>query len=175
MAKRIVVTFAAKDGGHLPWLVDGDDEADGTPVPLPDGLAGVIRNPPTVIRESAGGPEFWTQVVQVIIEHGDKVATTVIGSAIGAWVTRKIAQRDSSKTSAPATPTVIDQSVHNNLRVFIGKIEVELNEDQIAAVVRDAFDAPDQPIKLPPAIRDEMAAKAGMTPEEYDDWVEDDG
>jgi hypothetical protein len=169
MADRIVVTFAAKDNRRLPWLVEGDQEPSGMPVPLPDGLSGVIRNPPIVIRESAVGPDLWTSVIQVVVEHSDTIATAVAGSLLAAWIKRKLGDRDQ-----PETPSVnIDQSVHNDVRVFIAKVEVGANPEKIAEAVRDAFDGQAEPIELPRAIREEMAAKAGMTLEEYDDWVED--
>jgi hypothetical protein len=168
MSNRVVITFAAIDHRALPWLVGGDTEANGTPVPLPEGLQGVVHNPPTVLRESVGEPDFWTSVVQIVVEHGDKVATAAASTLVGAWVTKKLIERD--RSALPPTTVNVDQSVHNDVRVFVNKIEVRADQEEIARAVRDALDA-DQapPVELPPAIAEQMAAKMGVTIEEWDE------
>jgi hypothetical protein len=174
VTNRVVITFAALDHRALPWLVEGEEEAEGTPVPLPEGLTGVIHNPPVVIRESAGGPDLWT-AIQVIVEHGDKIATGLVGTLLAAWIKKRLDEKAKEPaTPAPPSSVTIDQSVHTIVHVFIGKVEVGADPDKIESAVRDDLEVDTAPIELPPRIRRDMAAVLGITEEAFEEWTERD-
>jgi hypothetical protein len=164
MVDRIAVTFAARRWPDLPTVTDTDTVSTGTPVPMPGGLTGTFEMGSMMAVKSAQGPDEWRAAFQVIVDVAGAVAAEVAVKLVAEWILSKV-----RPTGTRQTP-LIDQSVHNDVRVFIGHIEVNVgSRDEVEAAVRDAIAAATPQLDLPPELRRHEAVAAGMTDE---DWLQ---
>jgi hypothetical protein len=162
MASQVVVTFAARYWPDLPELTDEEAIGTGVPVPIADGLTGTMRLGPMMAVKSAPGPDEWRAVVQVVVDIAPGFIEGVAGGLLGNWIWEHVRGK-------PEAPNVnVDQSVHNEFRVFIGRAEITTpNQDEIAAAVLQALRAEAPTTEIPPQLRRPQAIAAGQTDEEW--------
>ena len=140
----------------------------GDEVPLPGGLRGVLHQPAS-FKTAAIGPDEWRGILQVAVDLGGVATGTIALGLITNWLYDKL--KGKHETQAPTQN--VDQSDHIDVRVFIGRFEVNLSDrGQVERVLGEAIAGRNAPTEVPPQVRQRLPPF--LDPSDYDDqgWVD---
>jgi len=164
--RPMVVRVSAKRWPDLPDFIEADSIGFGTPVPLPDGLSGMVvgLGPAT---KAAAGPDELRAFIEFAVQTVGPVAHDVSVAALSAWVVERLHHRKSAASPRVAVQTVV--------RVTINGTEVDASdpaavEAAIAQNLNDA-DVTQYDFRFPHAIEATPQVEA-PEPLSHEEWVE---
>jgi hypothetical protein len=122
------VTVAAKRWSELPDFLDAESVGRGTPVPLPEGLRGmVVAIGPAA--KAAAGPDELRAFIEFAVQTVGPIARDVAVAALSAWVVERLHH------PSPRQPHV---SVHTEVRVWINGEPIDPADHAAVEQVVDA-------------------------------------